>query len=152
MVVLTDSDDDKEKSQKNSSNNGSEINKKLKDAEEKIEKLEKESKRHDDSEYRQTLYKNEGVALILSIVIGLLGINGVGHIYVGKIGKGIFILIGSIILFGVGIGATITVIGAIVGVPMLIAYFIIFIWQIFDARKLCQQYNLYVRENGKSPW
>ena len=44
------------------------------------------------------LYKNEGTGLILSIVLGLFCLNGIGQIYAGKVGRGIGIMIGSWVL------------------------------------------------------
>jgi len=89
------------------------------------------------------LYKNEGTGLILSIVLGLLGLNGIGQIYAGKVGRGIGIMIGSWVLivvaaFTFGIG--------------LIAYLAIFIWQIVDTKNLCREFNEFVSKNGRPPW
>lgn len=81
--------------------------------------------------------KSESTTLLLSIILGLFGINGIGHIYVGKTAKGVWILIGSLILFGIGI-ATVPI-G--VGIALLIIYFVIYIWQIIDSRNLCRKYN-----------
>ena len=88
-------------------------------------------------------YKNEGTGLILSIILGLFTICGIGQIYAGKVGKGIGILILGWVLivaaaFTMGIG--------------LIAYLAIFIWQIFDTKKLCREYNEYFSQNGRPPW
>ena len=93
-------------------------------------------------------YKSEGTTLVLAIVLGLFMINGVGHLYVSKVGKGVAILIGSIILAIAGFAT----IFFGVGVILLIIYFIIFIWQIVDSRKLCQEYNNYLLNNGRPPW
>ena len=92
--------------------------------------------------------KSESTTLILSIVLGLLGIQGVGHMYVGKVGKGIGILIGALILGTIGV----LTIWVGVGVIFLIIYFIMLIWQIFDSRNLCKQYNDYLLKTGKPPW
>ena len=89
------------------------------------------------------LYKNEGTGLILSIVLGLLGLNGIGQIYAGKVGRGIGIMIGSWVLIVVGV--------LTFGIG-LIAYLAIFIWQIFDTKKLCREFNEYVSQNGRPPW
>ena len=88
-------------------------------------------------------YKNEGTGLILSIVLGLLAINGIGQIYAGKVGRGIGIMIGSWVLIAVGIMT--------MGIG-LIAYLAIFIWQIFDTKKLCKEYNEFFSLNGRPPW
>ena len=89
------------------------------------------------------LYKNEGTGLILSIVLGLFCLNGIGQIYAGKVGRGIGIMIGSWVLIVVGV--------LTLGIG-LIAYLAIFIWQIFDTKKLCREFNEYVSQNGRPPW
>lgn len=92
--------------------------------------------------------KNESITIILSLVLGLIGLQGIGHMYVGKVGKGIGILILSLALFVAGIAILyLWAFGVVLylwdfGVVLLIIYYIMFIWQIFDARKLCQIYNL----------
>ena len=89
------------------------------------------------------LYKNEGTGLILSIVLGLFCLNGIGQIYAGKVGRGIAIMVGSWVLIVVGV--------LTMGIG-LIAYLAIFIWQIFDTKKLCREFNEYVSQNGRPPW
>jgi len=37
----------------------------------------------------QTGHKDESTTLILSIILGLIGLPGIGHMYVGKVGKGV---------------------------------------------------------------
>ena len=88
-------------------------------------------------------YKNEGTGLILSILLGLLTICGIGQIYAGKVGKGIGILI---------LGWVLIIVGFATGGILLIAYLGVFIWQIFDTKKLCREYNEYVSQNGRPPW
>jgi hypothetical protein len=34
----------------------------------------------------KTNYESEGTTLVLALILGIFGINGVGHIYVGKVG------------------------------------------------------------------
>ena len=94
------------------------------------------------------LYKNTGTALILAIVLGLLGLGGIGHIYIGQTNRGIKILVAGILLWIIGI----VTIGIGVGVALLIAYVVLLIWQMFDANKLVNQYNQYLRQNGRPPW
>lgn len=93
-------------------------------------------------------YKSEGTTLVLSIVLGLFGLCGVGHMYVGKVGKGVGILILGIVLFAVGIAT----IAFGVGIIFLIIFVVLFIWQIVDSRKLCFYYNGYLDSNGDRPW
>ena len=101
-------------------------------------------------------YKSEGTALVLAILLGLIMLNGIGHLYAGKIGKGVAILLGSIVLGSIGL-VLIAVVAIIpflipVGIVLLIVYFVIFIWQIIDARKLCVEYNMYLHQYGRPPW
>ena len=136
--------------------------KKIEKMEEKIDDQEKttESIKH---------YKSESTTLVLSIVIGLMGIMGVGHIYLGRIRRGVIILIiglSSWIAIFIPIGilgllgnleessddptAIIAIFGgfAVVGIGV----FVLFIWQILNSRKLCKEYNEYFDKHGKSPW
>ena len=89
------------------------------------------------------LYKNEGTGLILSIVLGILGLCGIGQIYAGRVGRGIGIMIGVWILVAIGF--------ATMGIG-LIAVLAVFIWQIFDTKKLCKEYNDFLASNGRAPW
>jgi len=93
-------------------------------------------------------YKGEGTALILAIVLGLFGLCGIGHLYVGKIGRGIGILIGNWVLLGIGVATAVF----LIGIPFLIGALVLFIWQIIDARNLCREYNDYLANNGRPPW
>ena len=126
----------------------SDLESELKETKEKVEELEKKSQSQDDRDYVQTMYKSEGTTLVLAIVLGIFGISGVGHIYLGRVGKGIAILIVNLILGAIG-GATLFI-G--VGVVFLIIYLVIFIWQILDSRSLCHYYNSHIREKGSRPW
>jgi len=89
------------------------------------------------------LYKNEGTGLILAIILGFFGLSGIGEIYAGRVGRGIGILIGGIILLVLMI-VTMGITG--------IVYLIIFIWSIFDTKKLCREYNDFLGSNGRPPW
>lgn len=124
------------------------VEEKLKIAEEKIDKLTQDAKNKEEIEYRKNYYKSEGTTLVLAIVLGILGINGVGHIYVGKIGKGIWILIGSLILLAIGIAT----VAFMVGYALIFVYVLIWIWQIIDSKKICKEYNDYLRQTGKTLW
>jgi hypothetical protein len=43
--------------------------------------------------------KNENMTLVLSVVLGLTSLQGIGHIYIGKIAKGVGIFALSLILY-----------------------------------------------------
>ena len=90
------------------------------------------------------MQKSSGTALLLSILLGLLiGCCGVGHLYLGKVGPGIGMLIGGWLLIVVGI---------LTGGIGLIAYLALFIYSIIDSSKQCRIYNEYVIQNGRPPW
>lgn len=87
--------------------------------------------------------KSEALAIILSLLI-----PGVGQMYMGKVGRGVGILLGVIILGAIG-GVTV-IIG--IGIVIIIVDVIIVIWQIIDAYNLCKKYNTYLSQNGRPPW
>ena len=92
---------------------------------------------------RQPEWKSEGTTLILTIILGIFGFGGIGHIYLGNITRGIVILIVGIILL---IASALTLgIGLIVLIPFAI-------WVVFDARKQCRYYNDHLEQTGKTPW
>ncbi len=76
--------------------------------------------------------KDPAIAAILSFFL-----SGLGQMYVGKVGRGLAILVVQIILF-------FTIIGIIIG-------FFIWIWAIYDAYKLAERYNYFVQQNGRAP-
>ena len=95
------------------------------------------------------LYKSSGTTNLLSILCSLLiATNGVGHLYLGQIGKGIGLMIGGWILLGVGI---VTIMFG-VGIIILIVWFVLWIYSMIDANKQCQIYNQFVSQNGRAPW
>ena len=88
-------------------------------------------------------YKNQGTALVLAAVLGFFGICGIGHFYLGKVGRGVIILIAGIIL-------------AIIALASfwwgLIIYIPFFVWTIYDTNQLCKQYNHFLATNKRAPW
>lgn len=97
---------------------------------------------------------------ILALIPGVFGFWGIGHIYVGKIWKGL-------VLLGIGILGVITIfvfplailiatkdLASVISAffILFLVYFLIFIWQVYDAYKLAKYYNQYVHQNGKPPW
>jgi hypothetical protein len=116
--------------------------------------------------------KNSGLAAILALILGFFGLWGVGHIYVGKITKGIVLIILGVFIGGV-IGRFVgfgflgsifvgisdpyyfryTPVAAIVGIIMWFAITIgCWLWQVYDAYKLAKYYNQYVQQNRRAPW
>ena len=88
----------------------------------------------------QPSYKSPGTAALIAFIGGIFGLPGIGHIYVGKVGKGIGILITGIIL------AVLLVFMTMVSVILLlifgIIYLIFWIWQIFNARKQAKKFKM----------
>ncbi len=102
----------------------------------------------------QVREKSTGIAAILSLVWA-----GLGQLYVGKIGRGIGLMIlhffmifilatvvlASTIFAGIG--------GALIGGTVFIGVWVaIWVWNIFDAHKLANRYNDSQRESGRRPW
>jgi hypothetical protein len=119
----------------------------------------------------QLPYKSPGTAALIAFIGGIFGLQGLGHIYVGKVGKGIGILIASIIIAFLLVFTTVASLGiffteedlsmsgsgiesAAIFIMFILgdAYFVLWIWQIFNARKLAKKFNESVRTTGKEPW
>ena len=119
----------------------------------------------------QLPYKSPGTAALIAFIGGIFGLLGIGHIYIGKIGKGIGILIAGIIIAALlVITIMVGIMGPMVGMgPMMmmdpnqmpliilpfilgISYLILWIWQIFNARKIAKKFNESVLATGKEPW
>lgn len=110
----------------------------------------KEFHANEPSVVTQLPYKSPGTAALIAFIGGIFGLPGIGHIYVGKLGKGIGILILGLVLYAI------TVI-SLFGIPpaailFSIGYLIIWIWQIFNARSEARRFNQLVKETGKEPW
>ena len=89
------------------------------------------------------LRKDSGIALILSFVLGIFSLCGVGQLYAGRVGRGIGILIVGWILLIIGV--------ATMGIGLLL-YLGFFIWQVYDTNELCKQYNYAISTSGRPPW
>lgn len=86
--------------------------------------------------------KNSGAAIVIALIAGILGFNGIGHLYIGKIGKGIILLIVGWLILGL----------TFVFVPFGLVYLIFWLWQAYDVNKKSKFYNDYILNNGKTPW
>ena len=84
-----------------------------------------------------------GVTMVLTVVLGIIGLGGIGHLYLGKIIKGIVILIVGIIL------DVIVFVTSGIGLIILIPYAI---WVVYDSYKLCKRYNDDLEQTGRPPW
>jgi hypothetical protein len=103
--------------------------------------------------------KSEDITLTLSVVLGLISLQGIGHIYLNKTGKGFGILLSSMIISSISVSY---VLGSIKNsiplflqpyfIPLMIAtYFGLYVFQILDSRKICAKYNAYLSEHKKIP-
>jgi len=141
----------------------------LEKADEKIEKMEEKIIEQQKTAASLSKSKSEGMTLVLSIVVGLMGIMGVGHIYLGRVRRGIFILILGIVSWSaffipfaiLGVlgeleeepSDPVIIMGMISGlVGVGVGVLILFIWQILNSRKLCREYNEHLEQYGKPPW
>ena len=89
------------------------------------------------------LYKSSTTALLLSLILGFLGICGIGQFYLGKVARGAVILVVGIILAVLVLGTSFW--GALAFLPF-------WIWQAYDTHQLCKVYNNFVSQNGRAPW
>ena len=87
-------------------------------------------------------WKSMGVTMVLTIVLGIIGLGGIGHLYLGKIIKGIVLIIVGIILTIFG---WLTIFG-------LIILFIFALCVVYDAYRLCKRYNNDLEQTGRPPW
>ena len=99
--------------------------------------------------------KNEAVAVLLALIAGIFGFWGIGHMYAGRFGKGIVLLIGGLMiaaLFWTSVLLTLIVIG-IFGVFVFgILLFCGWLWQTYDAYLTARQFNELSMQYGREPW
>ena len=141
----------------------------LEKASEKIEEMEEKIIEQQKTTLSLSKSKSEGLTLVLSIVVGLMGIMGVGHIYIGRVKRGVIILIIGIASWTaffipiaiLGVMGELeeespdpaVIIGMLGGFVLVgIGVLILFIWQVLNSRKLCREYNEYLVEHEQPPW
>ena len=94
--------------------------------------------------------KKASVSLVLAGLVGVL-FMGIGHVYLGRMGRGIVILFSGVVTGVLFYAAMVTAffsIGFVFGAVRLILW----IWQIYDAHKLTKRYNSVLESTGKAPW
>lgn len=98
-----------------------------------------------------TQNKNPGTAVLISLIAGFFGFQGIGHMYIGKTGKGIGLLLIGWVL---AISMVIFILAGIVPMFVLlgIAIFAYWIWQAYDVNGLAKYYNEHLMQKGKGPW
>lgn len=112
--------------------------------------------------------KSPGIAALLAAVVGLF-IMGVGHFYVGRIVRGVGLLISGWVLLGVFYGLfvysfSVGLVGSLNGssssdisvlfLPLIIGliWLVLWAWSIHDAYELAKWYNAHLAEHGTPPW
>jgi TM2 domain-containing membrane protein YozV len=96
-------------------------------------------------------WKNPAFAAVLALIFGFFILMGIGHIYVGRVRRGIAIMIIGLMLipFGIVTGALTYGIGFLVTIALWLA---LLIWQTLDAYNLAKEYNRIAWETGRAPW
>ena len=115
--------------------------------------------------------KRQKMAMLLAALLGAVGFLGIGHFYVGRIRRGFILLMGAWVLAGTSLfcfiaSAMSTMVIPPPGYPkvevpnscfaffaigfvLFLALVTLWIWQIFNAKAACQNYNKQV--SNKAP-
>lgn len=98
-----------------------------------------------------SLKKNPGTAVLIALIAGIFGFQGIGHLYLGKVAYGIGLLL---IGWTIGIFAFLSLIGGGISMAVFlgIVSFAFWIWQAHNANKLARYYNEYLVQKGVTPW
>lgn len=102
-------------------------------------------------------YKSPGIAVVSALVFGIFGLMGIGHIYVGRVSKGLFLFIIGVILGVLTWGSFFTAFvtfgfGFVASALFGLMLFVLCAWQIYDAYVLANLFNRRVQETGTAPW
>lgn len=114
--------------------------------------------------------KTQKIAIVLAVLLGAVGFLGIGHFYVGRIRRGLLLLIGAWGLGGASLFCFITsamsamvvpppgypkvevptysLVLFAIGVVLLLGLVALWIWQIFNAKAACQNYNKQVSDRA----
>jgi len=95
--------------------------------------------------------KNNGIAIVFALILGLLGLMGIGHIYIGKIGKGIAYLFLGLFLLIISVPLSMVFSTAATVIAIFI-YLIIFVGTIVSVNADCNQFNEYFVRTKKRLW
>jgi len=114
--------------------------------------------------------KNKRNATVLAIVLGIVGIGGIGHLYIRQTARGLGILLSMITIFLLSVAVELSFIQylpiidiawnipefftfiGLISIFLFAVNTIIFIWQIFDVRKLCKKYNAHLDNTKVNLW
>ncbi len=112
--------------------------------------------------------KSKRNATVLAVLVGILGIGGIGHLYIGKKARGLGFLFSNITVYLFGFAFFFFEYSPIIDMTwevseffsfteliLLFLFFInsgIFIWQIIDVRKLCNKFNDHFIKTQENLW
>jgi hypothetical protein len=108
--------------------------------------------------YMLTQLKSEGTSIVLAFLLGLFGILGVAHIYLGRLEKGLVLFLVGVVCYGLFIAGLALFVGSgeeyegwfQMSLVFGLVYIILWIWQIFNATTTCRDYNtLLLSDTGK---
>lgn len=108
--------------------------------------------------YPAVQQKDPGIAAILALLAGIIGLMGMGHIYLGRITRGLIILVGGIVLWSLAFFFLFAGVFGPTGIlwifslVCLIGVLVLLVWQVYDAHALAKQYNEVVQRTGHAPW
>lgn len=121
-------------------------------------------------------YKSPGTSALIAFIGAIFGLPGLGHLYIGRVGRGLAIVFSGLILYILGMsllfsGMLFNGLNFARSMPSLFGgmrvepgflfavvfglistYVVIWFWQIFNARKLAHEFNQSVLSTGKEPW
>jgi hypothetical protein len=115
------------------------------------------------------VYKSTGTAALLAFIGAIFGLPGIGHIYVGRVGRGLLILFSGFVLYifswlsfltgaiggilgGPNAGIPFFQTGTSLAIALFLMYFGLLVWQILDARSQAKKLNEQIQLTGKEPW
>jgi TM2 domain-containing membrane protein YozV len=88
------------------------------------------------------LTKSNKTAVVIALIAGILGFNGIGHLYIGRLSRGVSLLIIGWVFVAL----------TFFFIPFGVVYLIFWVWQAYDVNIKAKYFNNYLVNNGKSPW
>jgi hypothetical protein len=91
-------------------------------------------------------HKSEGVSILLAVLLGLFGLFGIGHLYVGRLARGLWLLFGGLVFtstYWIPLDLMMPRFERATTLSLIIhaGACVLWIWTIFDARKVCREHN-----------